>query len=1020
LNDAKIVLDLCAAPGGWTQVAARTMAKQETLIVAVDILPIRSLGPNVITLIGDITTDSCKAEIRQTLQQRLVDVVLHDGAPNIGASYGKDAYVQNELALHALKCATQHLKPKGHFCTKLYRSRDYASFLWVAQQLFRNVQAVKPTASRTQSAEIFLVCQNYIAPSKIDPKMLDPKHVFEAVEGDTTGGGNASGSGSTSKFNVFHKQWDQQKRPNRSGYDMAEMDFSMRRVVSIRDFIEGKPSSDENSPKIGMGPIEILSNCTGMAFMCHACRPDASKDAKKDTCNCQIYLQHRATTPEIKTCVSDLKVLNKSDFKALLTWRGKILDSLKEMEEKESDGESDESLDESVSERKLSTAADEEDEEKIQQEIEHMRQRRLRQKKKMKKKERTLASKRRRRAAFGMDLNAIDVPEHDALFTLATITTAGELEAAREVDLDKVTHSEIFGGSDEESDASNESDAESQGEKFEIDDDTGYNYNLDRDLDDAYETYLRNTKDSKAKVGTKMAKRSKKAQRIKALMETEEDDELAMAGNNATLMSDDMKRYAKLLNGGNDSDESEKDDQDESADEEEDGYFEEPRTPDEHAKIKSSLATKKSSNPLIHTLEEPKSAKTARWFSNPLFETIGNAASLAAMTDGRSKSSMVVNGDYDSESDNDDFEDDDAMDCEDSVQEGSSSGDKASRKRKTVLDVKEKKQNNGGKRLGLNADDVLASMPKTDKQIRHEKRLKALARDERRQAKKAKKSGEDTLGEFEIAAAEEEQEEIAKLEGLTAEKKAKILEARALIKAGLGQTMDNENKTSNFEVVSTQDTRDSGRSLPLVDTRQYDSENEDYDSDDYVQTLALGTMMLRQSKAKALVDASYNRFAWNDPQDLPDWFVDDENRHYRPQLPIPQSLIDKIKAKQLTLSSRPIAKVAEARARKSRKAKLKIMAAKKKAEVVAASSDMSEAMKLKAISKAMRGKDGQKSPGKTYVIARKGGTNKGGKNMKVVDKRLKSDKRAMDRKDKVNKKGKQNGLTGSKKRRHHK
>ena len=56
----------------------------------------------------------------------------------------------------------------------------------------------------------------------------------------------------------------------------------------------------------------------------------------------------------------------------------------------------------------------------------------------------------------------------------------------------------------------------------------------------------------------------------------------------------------------------------------------------------------------------------------------------------------------------------------------------------------------------------------------------------------------------------------------------------------------------------------------------------------------------------------------------------------------------------------------------------------------------------------------------TYVVARKGGNNKGSKGMKVVDKRLRNDKRAMDRKEKVKKKGKQGGLTESKKRRNHK
>ena len=83
--------------------------------------------------------------------------------------------------------------------------------------------------------------------------------------------------------------------------------------------------------------------------------------------------------------------------------------------------------------------------------------------------------------------------------------------------------------------------------------------------------------------------------------------------------------------------------------------------------------------------------------------------------------------------------------------------------------------------------------------------------------------------------------------------------------------------------------------LPIMDSRRYNSDNEDYDSDDYAQTLALGTMMLRKSKEKAFVDASYNRFAWNDPEGLPHWFLDDENKNYRPQLPIPPALMAKMK-----------------------------------------------------------------------------------------------------------------------------
>ena len=306
-------------------------------------------------------------------------------------------------------------------------------------------------------------------------------------------------------------------------------------------------------------------------------------------------------------------------------------------------------------------------------------------------------------------------------------------------------------------------------------------------------------------------------------------------------------------------------------------------------------------------------------------------------------------------------------------------------------------------------------MPKTDKQKRHEKRLKAIAREERRQTRQAKKLGEQE-GEFALVPAEdvgdeeEEMEAISKMEGLSEEKKQKLLQARKLIKAGMGAVGGEDADDKGFEVV------EADRPLPVMDTRKYDSDHEEYDSDDYAKTMALGTMMLRKSKAKALVDASYNRYAWNDPDDLPEWFVDDESRHYRPQLPIPPALLQKMKEKMVALSTRPIAKVAEARARKSRKAKLKLTAAKKKAQALAGSSEMSEAMKLKQISKALRSADGKKG-GKEYIVAKKG--RKGVKGAVMVDKRMKNDKRAMERTTKKKKTGKKGGLTGGKRRRHH-
>ncbi len=986
---------------------------------------------NVISLLGDITTEKCKAAIRATLQGAGADVVLCDGAPNVGASYDRDAYEQNELALHALKCATEHLRKNGTFVTKLYRSRDYSAYLWVAKQFFRTIQAVKPTASRSQSAEIFLVCTGYVNPDKIDARMFDPKCVFEQVDGQATGGGDKNQTGEkAAKMNIFHKEFGKKVR-SRNGYDMSELDASMRKIGSVRDFIEGGSAND---------PIQMLSDYTGLSFFCHVCRDFRSGNKDKDGsgyssagCDCKDYLEHRYTTSEVKTCLSDLKVLNKSDFKGLLNWRDKMRAERKAKSAAASaskdDGDSVAASDDGGGDDAVDSA---DEEEKIQSEIETLRLRKVRERKRLKKKEREMDAKRRKRAAFGMDLNAIDVPDNDKIFSLATITNAGDLEAAREVDLDKVTDDQLMGGADD-SDADEEDGLKSRrddgdGSSDDDDDEDGHNYSLESELDAAYNRYLSNTKDGMAKSGTKMAKRTKKLQKIKALEEAREDVE--MVGNDAEGVSTDARAYADILRGANDddgdtSDENDSDDYDSDADgnvvrdgsdrvviSKDKGGEDDVVSKKKDSRSKPPAQEEEPSNPLIFKLaDDPASVKTSRWFSNPLFESIENTARFASFAAAASQSA----GDDHEAAESDD---------EDAIQELDSDDDGDGRPTKK----RKMKQRQSGKATGIeddaptNAEDIIASMPKTDKQKRHEKRLKSIERMERRNARREREAGGD--GEFKVApVTEDEDGDDTSLDGVENKKrklseaeKKKYSEARILIKAGMGNVQGGSSgKDTGFEVVPSIHLAP----LPVMDTRKYDSENEDYDSDDYAKTLALGTMILRKSKEKAMVDASYNRFAWNDPQDLPDWFVDDENRHYRPQLPIPPELLEKMRAKFLHLATKPIAKVAEARARKSKMAKVKLAAAKKKAEAVANSSEMSEAMKLKAISKAMRGKDASR-PGKTYVVSKKGGGSKGGKGVKLVDKREKSDKRSMERATKKNKNGKKGGLTGSKRRRHHK
>lgn len=172
-----------------------------------------------------------------------------------------------------------------------------------------------------------------------------------------------------------------------------------------------------------------------------------------------------------------------------------------------------------------------------------------------------------------------------------------------------------------------------------------------------------------------------------------------------------------------------------------------------------------------------------------------------------------------------------------------------------------------------------------------------------------------------------------------------------LIKRGIGKNgmVTASGVGSGFEIVPAEPEYNAltDSLMPRADPRVYDSDNEDFDAHDRTRTLALGTMMLRHSKKKALVDASYNRFAWNDPKNLPSWFMDDEMRHNKPQLPIPNALLEQIKSRFQKTGTKEIKKVAEARMRKRKRAAMQLKNAKKQANVMAESNEVSERQKLK-------------------------------------------------------------------------
>ena len=121
----------------------------------------------------------------------------------------------------------------------MFRSKDYNSYLYILNQLFNKVESSKPSASRQQSAEIFMVCLGYKAPDYIDPKFLDPKFAFEDIEG-VKGSGEA-GEDSTQKITSLKKLLDK-KKVNRNGYDEQATARNMLYVEA--DFIDFLESQD--------------------------------------------------------------------------------------------------------------------------------------------------------------------------------------------------------------------------------------------------------------------------------------------------------------------------------------------------------------------------------------------------------------------------------------------------------------------------------------------------------------------------------------------------------------------------------------------------------------------------------------------------------------------------------------------------------------------------------------------------------------------------------------------------------
>uniref|UniRef100_A0A4W4FLD3 pre-rRNA processing protein FTSJ3 n=1 Tax=Electrophorus electricus TaxID=8005 RepID=A0A4W4FLD3_ELEEL len=387
LQKARALVDLCAAPGGWLQVASKFMPVS-SLIIGVDLVPIRPI-PSVVTLQEDITTEKCRQALRKELQTWKADVVLNDGAPNVGANWQHDAFSQAHLTLMALKLGCEFLVKGGTFVTKVFRSKDYQPLMWIFQQFFKKVQATKPQASRNESAEIFVVCQGFLAPDKIDNKFFDPKHAFKEVEVQVK----------------TVKELVTVKKPRAEGY--GDGDLTLYHTFSATEFLR-----TEN-------PVDFLSKTSEITFD----SPELES--------------HPATSDEIKECCKDIKVLGRKELRVLLSWRSKLRRFLAKKLRQEAKQLDQEIRSKKTVDRKEEQTEEEEEEMEMEKKLAELKAEELAELKRKKKRLLKERRKQRERVELKMDLPGASIADagDSSMFSLGTIKKAQALDAVTAGDM---------------------------------------------------------------------------------------------------------------------------------------------------------------------------------------------------------------------------------------------------------------------------------------------------------------------------------------------------------------------------------------------------------------------------------------------------------------------------------------------------------------------------------------------------------------------------------------------------------
>lgn len=159
IRSGMTVLDLGAAPGGWSQVAAQKVGSRGK-VIATDILPMDAIS-GVSFIQGDFSEQAFFDQLLQIIGDQPINVVLSDMAPNMSGNKHIDQPRSLHLVELALDCARQVLGQQGMFVAKIFHGEGMEALILEVKKQFKQVRIRKPKASRSRSAEIYMMASEF-------------------------------------------------------------------------------------------------------------------------------------------------------------------------------------------------------------------------------------------------------------------------------------------------------------------------------------------------------------------------------------------------------------------------------------------------------------------------------------------------------------------------------------------------------------------------------------------------------------------------------------------------------------------------------------------------------------------------------------------------------------------------------------------------------------------------------------------------------------------------------------------